>query len=38
MVTKEPDMNIDELLAKAKKPSGDAMVLIRFIGGRSKQH
>lgn len=34
MVTKEPDMNIDELLAKAKKPSGDAMVLHPFYRGK----
>lgn len=34
MVTKEPAMNIDELLAKAKKPSGDAMVLHPFYRGK----
>jgi malate dehydrogenase (oxaloacetate-decarboxylating) len=34
MVTKEPAMNIDELLAKAKKPSADAMLLHPFYQGK----
>lgn len=34
MVTKEPTMNIDELLAKAKKPSADAMILHPFYQGK----
>ena len=34
MVTKEPAMNIEELLAKAKKPSADAMLLHPFYQGK----